>query len=898
MMMQPPSSDSVNIYLPWLYPIQINVGFMSQWLPILSNINTTVSFQISQNSTKTSHILYNVSGNSYIYQHDLSYNVSGTSYLNPTDPSLNRQYITGIILTKSRPPNGIGGIQYIHFPKDPKGTYRYAYVYYDPAFLDLSGSFAMAGSTGPNNIGGVNYLESHYGNNNITNIPIYTYFPNFLQSGPPSAPQYLSLSNIGINTPIAVSYIQPIYDDSINLILYPNPPYITNYQVIYSSQPSPIRYGDPVNQSSTIVDNSLSLLLNITNIYPDSSYTILVSAKNNSYNGYGESNSSIIFTRNLSPTISNISTSTVTFPQRYYSGSIYLVGTTRQITTLVNSSLNWQSNNFNVPIHQISNRGSTAQNLMNLTFDLSYVDLTVPGSPNPVNIIGPNISYGGFPATNPGPITSQNLGLNTNSVTDSYSSQAIQNQGFYLQTSNNIVINSQIFKSSPIAYNGRVTETQLGTNTGSSNFSFYYENISGNANMTSISFNFNNTSSYAPVSGINVIYGTPSFNTNVVASNMGTYFYKSPFITFNYTINPNGPSNNYSLSNDTYVTNKKTVSYNGQTYYYYDSSIDVSYTLVSGNLNTIYGNSISIYAVAYNVNGPSSFLSATSINCIVDGPSYVLVYQTFAQTIQNIGTDTPNTGYRIWSAPGMNNDYTTNNPTIPNLTYNGTPFYQIQYDNTASINITPYTNDLQVSNGSFQTLASAKAFNGLQPGYIDYRSYYYNKTQQNTFNYTISDSLGGYRYATFVWKAIYPSGGGSYNTLSVTLNGLSNPTIFNGSLAYADQTNKILLFYRFEDKNNLIPNGNVSTTNWIDGNNNYPYMVNSANYFRLSPTGFPFYGNTTIQNDTSSSTKFNLTIPVAFPFIYIDNIYIYVRVGLPMNSNYTFKTITAKLSSS
>jgi hypothetical protein len=490
-------------------------------------------------------------------------------------------------------------------------------------------------------------------------------------------------------------------------------------------------------------------------------------------------------------------------------------------------------------------------------------------------------------------------------VTDTYT--LAQQTGFYLKTNNTIVVGSTIFVSSPVQYKCIITEKQNGSTTGISNFVFYYESPPAQSpSISSITFNFN-TAQTAPVSGINIIYGSPVFSISVNATYLGTYFYKSPYISYTNQISPsgngfNGIVNSLQLTNSSSITNIQTITINGQTYSYLNNSVSIQNTLTSQSLSSTYGNLITLSANVSNITTTSGNVSASSISCIVDGPSYTLAYVTLAQSIGSIGSDTTfKTGYRLWSAPGTQNDSFTQSATIPPILYNGTtPYLSIPYDNTWSL-LSGATgqNDLQISNGKFQTKGSSTSVSPIT-GYIDYTSYYYDNTHQNTFNYS-SIGTSGYRFATFVWQAVYPSSG-SYGTLSIRINNSNIQTNSTNNLAYADATNKILLFYRFEDSLNLqlSSSGQTVTSNWIDGNNNVPAPVNSGNYFLSSPSGYPFYGLKNITFGTTSPfvTTFNLIIPVTIPSsgIPASQIKIYCRIGLPMVSNYNFESIIANLS--
>jgi hypothetical protein len=477
-------------------------------------------------------------------------------------------------------------------------------------------------------------------------------------------------------------------------------------------------------------------------------------------------------------------------------------------------------------------------------------------------------------------------------VTDTYGS-TLGSDGFYLQTSANVTIDTPTFIASPFAYNLTTNQKQLATQTGTSLFSYYYDNTTGNPVMEDLSFSIVTTP--VPISGIWVIYGTPTIDIVADISNLGTYFYKSPIATFTNVIGTLSPVTTvHSTATLSAVTNVQSGS-GSASFSYLPSSVHIVDSFASGTLALTYGTTIALSGVGQNVNGTSTALSAPTIQAIIDGPSYTLVYQTLPQSILRINTGT-SIGFRVWT--GLSQYYDNANPTPflaipPILAGVSTTYLQVPYDynfNQLSINDPTLSEtysaneELQVSYGAFQTKSSSLT---NSTGYVNY-----NGTYQNTFDYsTISGT--GYRFATFAWKANAPSSG-SYGTLTFKIIGTNVTPVTSGGLLYSTTGQKLLLYYRIEDSTNiaLSTDGSTLTSQWIDGNNNVPYNVNSSNYYSAI---FPYYGLLSVST-SGSTTTINVITPKPFNINNYSNITIYCRIGISMSSPFSFQYMTATLS--
>jgi hypothetical protein len=283
---------------------------------------------------------------------------------------------------------------------------------------------------------------------------------------------------------------------------------------------------------------------------------------------------------------------------------------------------------------------------------------------------------------------------------------------------------------------------------------------------------------------------------------------------------------------------------------------------------------------AKNQNGTTTS-SQTTIQAIVDGPSYTLISTTLAQSLTTPAAN--QYGYRV-SSGTVSATYPTMN--VPDIT--ATPVANTAYDNTASI--IPLQ-ELQVSNGRFTTPSAQ-----LQ-SYLNYNGYKYTNSLSNTLDYT-SISSTGYRYATFAWRLSVPA---SYTQLSFTMRGISTNgtpitvTIDVNGVAYIG-SDRIYLYYRFEDAATPVPTdgGNFSSA-WLDGNSVTANPTSTGNYFNIS---------------TPTTTYCALLPPVTrsagvatFPVFCLptsllagQTINLYCRIGLPMAAAISFSTVSATIS--
>jgi hypothetical protein len=261
---------------------------------------------------------------------------------------------------------------------------------------------------------------------------------------------------------------------------------------------------------------------------------------------------------------------------------------------------------------------------------------------------------------------------------------------------------------------------------------------------------------------------------------------------------------------------------------------------------------------------------------MVDGPSYTLVYSTLPQTLPTVSNvNSPVIGYRVTSGVAG----AANVP--PFVDSNSNSYATTPYNN--SLNIASLE-ELQVSNGTFTTPSASLL------SYKNYTGFYYNADNSNTANYS-GISPTGYRYTTFAWK-LASTGTGNYTSLMFTIN-TTKTIVITGGLAYVGSS-PIRLYYRFENDASKIPTDltNPLTSAWINGNSQTGTVANATTYVTpIVYTNTPTYG---LLGTTHASNEF----PVFIPPIQVTTqvVYLYCRIGIPMDENFSFSYVTAKMT--
>lgn len=843
-----PESQSSEIYIPWTYPTQINVGFQSSWVPVINSLTVILSTQLT--SINPSTIISTLS----------------TGIINYHNSS---NYITGAVLTNTIQATGV---QLKTFPQD--GLPRRAFVYYAPTLTNLTRN---------------GQLIAWYNNYNVGCNMASTIFSPFLAAGPPSVPRKLQSTNVTFQS-LSFFFSTPQYADTLNPGSVAT---ISRYDLSFNSVPIPgVRYGTAIYDAQTAAittpftfvaspDSTQGNVIqyNATSLYPDSKYNFYVKATNSASIAGPFASTLGISTSYLTPD----SGITVNFLARYFSGTIRRVTDNLTVTTLLNTNTDWTSSNFVVPLHIQTNRGTTTTGIATLATAISGA----------VSATGPTVTFNGFPASIPSAGTQNNLTVTPTNVYDQYTTPA-RYQGFYLKASNTVTIRQATFSATPTQYTHTTTLTQVTTPI-TSQLSFYYDGLLGTATVLDMAFNFSvgtpPTNSY--VSGVRVISGQPTLSTITGASNLGTYFYKSPMLS--YTNTAGSAITNFS---ETDLSRVVSGSNSGQLLNQRIGFSNGSFQMNS--LASAYATSITMSVTAANPSNTSGAFSATALPCIIDGPSVTLINTTLPGSLNTLYSGGADVGCRIWSF--SNYDGTTFVPpyiftsNATNYSYTGFLYTTTwhQYSIVGSGPAYVLSNELQVTNGAHRSKGTRTDC------YIDYRTKQYSATDLNTVDYS-GVLTSGYRFATFAWKVSNQNS--NFSVLRFTITYVPSQTdaisVSNNLLIFTGTSDTLKVFYKIEDQASILPtDGTSPTTVWLDANGTIANSASALTYY-VDSTGTyqQVYGGVTSGASIASPT-------ILFPSLFIPSfatpsstdVRIICRIGIPMNRNFAFSQVTATIS--
>ena len=433
---------------------------------------------------------------------------------------------------------------------------------------------------------------------------------------------------------------------------------------------------------------------------------------------------------------------------------------------------------------------------------------------------------------------------------------------------------------------------------------FYYDALTGNPAIDSSSSSsyYTNTSATTNVSGISVIGATATFNLSINVTNLYNFFYVSPVLNYQFGEGCITNTNVLNLSN-------------------YNNPTANTFTLgANASVSNAFKNTQTLNVTANNLNGSTSSNITTSKDAIYDKPSYTFITNTTTNptSIQEINAfGSTIFGCRVWS----NVDTTSVNPVgyavIPppyKYTNNNYSYSQFPYNQSWSIinettNITTPTfngaintsQEIQIYNGHYGTGSTTDTTSGTN-GYIDYTTYYSNS---NSLNYNVLRTNISYRYTTFVWKIIPPSGPTNY--YQFTFNNISATSISGTSPPFTLNNNqRFFLFYKTEQ----IETGNDNTSSlWIYCNSTYGTANNNEvasididiEALTILNYNTP-YNNTIIRAPASTGYTINnrnlIANVSAIPFNGTAKThYIYCRFGNSMNYTITYESVTLSLLS-
>ena len=856
-------SKSSQIFIPWTYPVQVNVGFMQNWVQNILAFNAILSTNVSGITFST--ILNQQSTNIVNYR------------------TANVPFITGLTLIKTA---GTSGVQSLTFPQD--SLVRSSYVYYNTALANLTGN---------------NQLLAWYTNYNLGSNVASTIFAAFLTAGQPSLPQRLYSTNTTSNSVIFYFSTPQFVDINDNTSVATISSYTMNLMAVPFST---FRYTGiaPVYQSTTVVvgapfnfqtaQDGLGgqvVQYSATGLYPDSMYTFKVQAANSASQQGGFASTLSTVTSNL--TSDTAFSGTLSFASRYYS-SAFRVRDALNVATLVNVATAWTASAFVSPIHTVAIRGKTFTGTLSISTVIT----------SPVITPGAQIFYNGFPATTPSAVTLNNVTLTPATVYDRFSALGCNApyQGFFLSALNTITLGASIFVANSTIYSLQTTalqSTSAGITTGQGTFSWYYDGSPGTAAITDAAFAYSPTTapSYTAISGVQTVYGTTTFSTIVGASNLGNFFYASPILSYTFL------AGSASLTT-TETTLARIISGCNGGALAQASRIGFSNgTATSASLASTWASSIRLAVFSANLGG-NSVTSNVFLSTIIDGPSYTLITTTLPAALPTATTSATTVGCRIWSFSSFDGTNVYVPPFIyTNAGNNSYTSYLYSHANSLIDNTVasiPASKELQVANGAHRTVGTSGV------AYLNYAGTYYGNLLQNSITYTSITRDTTLRFATFGWKTT--SSETNYTKVTFVVNYLTTGTdtiaitnnlaVFSAGNFPTVATDKVFLFYRVEDQASVLPtNAGSASSTWLDANGTTGNAATALNYYN-DTTGnqTQIYGGVASGATSGSGT-------ITFPNVFVPafatsgkDIRIIARFGVPMNWNFAMTTITLQLS--
>jgi hypothetical protein len=521
-----------------------------------------------------------------------------------------------------------------------------------------------------------------------------------------------------------------------------------------------------------------------------------------------------------------------------------------------------------VPVHRLANRGAAGSTpIMKISALLGAKE-------------GPTVDYHGFSDSYNAPTLESPSGTSndadvvittTNNVTD-YNTDPVR-QGFYLKANNvkvEVVAAQATFTNvkQTLAVKQTFIESPTSTTTATSTpLYFYHENSLTGPPTCTIAAGDVTFANMQKVSGLNVLTAASKvLLTGVKASNMGTYFYRTPLV--NYYLNSTKVASETGLANlksGVDPDNSKRFAGSG------DLTFDNSFNFTE----TTYQSSIVIGMEANNINNVLSPKVVTpNIPVIGDPKSHALV-TSLSSSITTLTLGATVAGYRILSPATFSNLC----PALPSAAL------PTQYNNETSLMDAAYLNELIVSDGCFAS---------TQSKYMDYSSY-----QNAGINYSTLASAGDtiveggttYKFVSFCWKL--GQSGPSYGKISFIINSIVGASRETGTGLLLINSKRVKMFYAFRDTSSASYNASTLNSGWIDANSTDGNGASMGTYWVAANYYGNYGGNTNVAVSSGTATV-DAFIPSV---ININNsTYLYLRIAVPTDTDIKFGKVSAIIS--
>lgn len=849
---------ATEVALAFTNPIQIKGGILNKKLPAIDEINATIT----------------INGSTYNILH------RDTNYIPDGQP------INAIILSKVPASPEYDQIILTN-DQGVQNTYN-TYFYYNPIFSNSAISNMPI------------HIEVWYENSSDLAVNKLLYdLPPFILGGVPSAPLRADVNSIFRPTNVAetqytISWNIPQYADLSNEISSSDPgaPSMT-YNIFYKGVNS-VRYGGyDTAEYSYVGQPGFSKIIS-NNVHPGTSYLVRVNATNSINPGSSADLSNIVQSAYPLPPKYITDQSIINafaFATNYPNGG----GTIKDVLNnqirsepIVRQGIVINTANMpNIAIHNTSNRGSTANEIMTIR---SLIENT--GINGGVLTSIQDISFNGFGGTLMPTVIGSITDVSLNYTVADYYTQQYYN-GFYLKMNasmqlksfNNIIANETLYKIhlQQIMNDGTINSISTG---------FRIDDINIVPTVSDLSLNILAEADYTYVCGVRILnQNIPDVPIESKVSNLARYYYVSgELLIYIFFIDGNIEEERMVVNNINIIQGTSPNSYDdnnqsrpAKAIIQFKQKKTLAFT------NNAFSTTLRLSAIAKNLMGSSALVNLTE-NVLIDSKSLILINQISGPNIPNALNNL--LGLRT-SSYSYDTNLSSSGIYIP--TINGD--YNV-YNNMTQLSGLPQ--ELQIINGKFRTRGNCINF-GL-PGYANYNSYINNAG----IDYSATDP-NGLRFATFVWKI--PSGTSiSINSMYISIEGLDEtPLTYNTSneTIKTIDAQPLYVYYRFEQQGTIngndmripINNSNSVTQNnptsiWIDANT-IEYFFN-GNYSLISKNGI-LGGRGGTNKYSYNSVTHQGVYTLLFPSIDVSalttDLYIYVRIGCAMNANLSFSGI-------
>ena len=906
-----PVTTSANIFIPVTYPTQTYLGSFAQPLPTIMGTIFDVSYNTISGGETGARILNTTTTKPFDYRYVRPL-VTDTNFTNFTYP------LQGIVLSKNDNTVDVPSLK--TFKKTDGSTE-----------LVWSINYKISGITGPQGS-----ITGYYKNFSSTLIPKTISFDTFSIGSPPSADAYYTF-NSSSSSQISLNIYSPTKtntDDESGII-------ISSYTYKYTTTGSTISYNNGPAQtgSDTVVNYSSSQQTQLFTglLYPDSVYTFSLKTTNSlpltsentvfplSRGGtiYNNTFTTSYLPQSISTSSTNVTNVTYTFSPVLIQAKIVPTNTSitnTSITNLINNSTSSpvkvsNSNAVSVQYNETC-RGTGKTKLMNIESTWNNDGTTYAAAKD----------FDGFPLAISGNENNSEVTFGYGATQDQFTETGLT--GFYskLSSFSSEITNSRLTPSSTqksLVFtqnyyypNGTVAQTYTTTH------NFYYDTLTGvpSINRTAGQTIFSLNTSMTNVSGVSILGVNPTFTVTTKVSNLFKFFYLyENLLSYVFT----------SGSGATGTINETDLSKCGTPIPTTGGEVTFTNASVTATISPTFNTAINLAITAQNFNGNDVY-NLSPLSLIVDTPSYNLINNSTKTptSIQNISLSSASAGRRIWSPPGQNVSTTSYLPPMYGYNNNEISYATFPYDHNWSLvstsnSYTTYNNinatqELQVFNGLYQSKPTGSSI----VGYVDYSIYLNNSINYSTISTSATNvATNNYRFATFVWNYngdisstvnnfVFKLINFKYNgaTPTISKNDTTGVTTVSGAL------NRIFVHYRAEqhnnNNNNIVPSSANLSTVWVDGNSKMGTKLTNGSAVLSSDIAIP--ASITSGNYYDDNSKTEVKAPTALDWTMIDNDlsikvssilfgastiqrYIYCRIGLPMNANYSFEYVTLQV---